>query len=120
MIDFIRPYFGEFFTLFIGYFLAWFFFRRKQKAEVTTTEIDNGDKVIKRYKDALDDLESRYDKKVKYLEEMCNNLEKLFERKEKVLLEEIEYHKKQAALYKKMLQDKIKEFNSYKKDHPAK
>ena len=118
MFEIIHPYLSEGFTLLLAGFTAWFFTRKKQKVEVDNTEIDNGDKVIKRYKDALDDLDGRYEKKYKHLEEMSKNIEKLFEKKEQVLLQEIEYHKKQAALYKKMYDDKVREFNKYKKEHP--
>lgn len=118
MIELIQPYVGEALTGLLGGFVAWIFTRKKTNAEVDTTEIDNGDKVIKRYKDALDDLEVRYEKKYLHLEQMSRNIESLFEKKEQVLAQEITYHKKQAALYKKMYDDKVREFNKYKKEHP--
>lgn len=120
MIDFISPYFGELFSALIAGFFGWFFTKRKQNADATSTEIENGSKVVQLYKDALDDLPLRFEDKYKHLEEMALNIEKLFEKKELILMQEIEYHKKQAALYKKMYDDKVKEFNSYKKEHPAK
>lgn len=118
MFQIIQPYISEGFTAILGGFVAWFFTRRKTSVEVDTTEIDNGDKVIKRYKDALDDLEVRYENKYLHLEQMSKNIESLFEKKEQVLTQEITYHKKQAALYKKMYDDKVREFNKYKKEHP--
>jgi hypothetical protein len=83
-----------------------------------TTEIENGTKVVELYKNALDDLANRYELKYKHVQEMSANIEKLFEKKEQALIEECEYHKKQAALYKKMYDDKVREFNKYKRDHP--
>lgn len=83
-----------------------------------TTEIENGTKVVELYKNALDDLAERYEVKYKHVEDMSQNIEKLFDKKEQVLQQEIEYHKKQAALYKKMYDEKVREFNKYKKEHP--
>jgi len=83
-----------------------------------TTDIENGSKVVDLYKDALDDLGIRYEEKYKHVEEMSRNISDLFDAKEKTLLQEIEYHKKQTALYKKMYDDKVKEFTKYKKEHP--
>lgn len=102
----------------VGGFFGWFFTRRKQNAEATGSEIDNGSKVVELYKNALDDLSVRYEDKYKHVQEMSDNIANLFEKKEQILLQEIEYHKKQAALYKKMYDDKVREFNKYKKEHP--
>ena len=118
MFEILQPYFSEAFSGFMGGFIAWFFTRRKQNAEVTTTEIDNGAKVVDLYKSALDDLSKRYEDKYKHVEQMSKNISDLFDAKEKTLLQEIEYHKKQTALYKKMYDDKVREFTKYKKEHP--
>lgn len=118
MYEIIQPYLDNAVTGFIGGFLGWFFTRKKLNAEVTTTEIDNGAKVVDLYKSALDDLSVRYEDKYKHVEEMSKNISDLFDAKEKTLLQEIEYHKKQTALYKKMYDDKVKEFTKYKKEHP--
>src|SRR5688572_4983277 len=99
MLEIIQPYIGEAFTGTSAAFIAWFFARRKQTADVTTTEIDNGSKVVDLYKAAMEDLPKRYEEKYKHVQEMSENIEKLFEKKEQILLQEIEYHKKQAALY---------------------
>jgi uncharacterized protein YcaQ len=114
-----------------GYF-AVLFTKQKYKQEVEklkvevlaaqksaeTIDIENGSKVVDLYKEALDDLPARYEEKYKHVQEMAATVEKLFEKKEALLLQEIEYHKKQAALYKKMYDDKVKEFTKYKKEHP--
>ncbi|SNA83435.1 conserved hypothetical protein [Flavobacterium psychrophilum] len=125
MYQTLQPYLSEFFTAVIGAFVAWFFTRKKQEvdvkkqeADVTTTDIDNGAKVVDLYKSAMDDLGVRYEEKYKHIAEMSKNISDLFDAKEKVLLQEIEYHKKQTALYKKMYDDKVKEFLKYKKEHP--
>lgn len=118
MYEIIKPYLGEAFTALVVGLPTWYLTKRKNNAEVSTTEIDNGAKVVDLYKSALDDLPARYEEKYKHVEEMADNVEKLFEKKEALLLQEIEYHKKQAALYKKMYDDKVREFNKYKKEHP--
>lgn len=109
----------------VGGFFGWFWTRKKYEAEVlkqvadvTTTDIDNGSKVVDLYKSAMDDLGARYEEKYKHIQEMSNNISDLFDAKEKTLLQEIEYHKKQTALYKKMYDDLKKEFTKYKKEHP--
>lgn len=83
-----------------------------------TIDIENGSKVVDLYKEALDDLGIRYEEKYKHVQEMSQNISNLFDAKEKTLLQEIEYHKKQTALYKKMYDDKNREFIKYKKEHP--
>lgn len=114
-----------------GYF-AFLFTKQKYKQEVEklkvevlaaqksaeTIDIENGSKVVDLYKEALDDLGIRYEEKYKHVEEMSKNISNLFDAKEKTLLQEIEYHKKQTALYKKMYDDKNREFIKYKKEHP--
>jgi len=102
----------------IGGFFGWFYTRKNLNAVVVGKEIDNRVKEVKLYKDILDDLSIRYEEKYKHVQEMSDNIAKLFEKKEQILLQEIEYHKKQAALYKKMYDDKVREFNKYKKEHP--
>jgi len=118
--NFLKEYAGEAIILFLGGLVKWIWdkYNPKEKAEVATTEIDNGIKVVGLYKDALDDLGTRYETKYVHLEEMSKNIADLFEKKEQILLKEIEYHTKQTALYKKMYDDKVREFNKYKKEHP--
>lgn len=102
----------------IGGFGGWFWTRKKMNAEATGSEIDNGSKVVQLYKDALDDLGARYELKYQHLEQMSKNIENLFSNKEKMLQQELELLRKQVALYKKMYDDKVREFNKYKKEHP--
>ena len=120
MIDFFTNYLGEGIALFIGALINYLFNKRKEYASVTTQEIENGSKVVDLYKAALDDLPIRFEEKYKHLEQMAIKIEQLFAQKEKIMLQEIEYHKKQAALYKKMYDDKVREFNLYRKEHPKK
>lgn len=98
-------------TAFTGGFFGWFFTRRKQNAEATGSEIDNGSKVVELYKEALDDLPIRYEKKF-------IDLDDLFLQKEKILKEEIEFLKRERDLWKKKYNDLLKEYNKYKKEHP--
>lgn len=87
-----------------------------------TTEIENGVKVIDLYKSALDDLNNRYEKKYRELELSSNeklaSLDELYKRKEAHLMKEVEFHAKQSALFEKMYNEKVKEHNKYKREHP--
>jgi hypothetical protein len=125
MYEIFQPYLDNAFTTLLGGFAGWFFTRKKNNAEVATTEIDNGGAVVKLYKDALDDLPLRYEERYKHIEEMSKGVEKLFEQQKEILLKEIEYHKqqaeyqgKQAAFYKKMYNDEVRAHNKYKREHP--
>lgn len=120
LVSFFEKYAGDAIILFLGGLVKWIWdkYNPKEKAEVASSEIDNGVKVVELYKNALDDLGSRYEKKYAHLEEMSKNISDLFEKKEQILMKEIEYHTKQTALYKKMYDDKVREFNKYKKEHP--
>ena len=117
MLELFKDYIGQILLLVATTFITWFLSKRKQNAEVNTTEIDNGSKVVTLYKDALNDLSDRYEKKYLDVQSQAKNIEILFENKEKLLLQEIDYHKKQTILYKKMYDDKVREFNKYKKEH---
>lgn len=118
MFEVITPWINEFIFGIIGMLIVWFPNRKKQTVEVNTVEIDNGSKVVTLYKDALEDLGNRYEKKYLDVESQAKNIATLFENREKLLLQEIDYHKKQTQLYKKMYDDKVREFNKYKKEHP--
>lgn len=92
---------------FIGYLfgagglLAYVFERRKKQAETKgveadakSKEIENSEKVVSLYKNALDDLSTRYEKKY-------NEITALYERKIKVLEDEIRVHKRMVTALKK-------------------
>lgn len=111
LFDFLKDYIGEAVALFLGGLIKWFFDKRKEKVDLTTTEISNGSEVVKLYKDALDDLPVRYEHKFKELVE-------LFEQKEKLLKEEIEFLKRERDLWKKKYNELLKEYNKYKREHP--
>lgn len=87
-----------------------------------TTEIENGTKVVDLYKNALDDLNDRYEKKYQELEASSNKklaaLDELYKQKEAHLMKEIEFHAKQSALFEKMYKDEVKKHNLYKRNHP--
>ncbi len=79
--------------------------KRKAKAEASTTEIENGLKLVNMYKDALDDLPNRYEtrfqeveqlwsKKVQMLQEEVQHLEASYQRKTKLLEDEIKLKNK--------------------------
>ena len=68
MLEFLRPYLGELLTAIIAGFGGWFFERKRKSAEVTTLKVDNSEHIVKMYKEALDDLDKRYDEKFKELD----------------------------------------------------
>lgn len=111
IFDFLKEYLGEGIALLVGGLIKWIFDKRKERAEVTGDEIENGASVVKLYKDALDDLPTRYDAKFTELNE-------LFEQKVKILKEEIEFLKRERDLWKKKYNDLYKEYQKYKKEHP--
>jgi len=59
MKDFLIQHVGEMISALVAGFGAWFFQRNKQKTEQQATEIDNADKVLKYYREMVDDLGSR-------------------------------------------------------------
>lgn len=113
LVDFVQEHLGTALGLFVGGLAKWFWdkYNPKEKAEVTTTEIENGTKVVELYKDALDDLGTRYENKFKELND-------LWEKKTQILKEEIEFLKRERDLWKKKYNDLLKEHNRYKKEHP--
>jgi NifU-like protein involved in Fe-S cluster formation len=75
------------------------------EAENTGKEIDNADKLVKLYKEAIDDLGGRYETKFKEITE-------LYENKVKLLQDEINLHKRIIAQLKEentMLRNKLKD-----------
>jgi hypothetical protein len=128
-MELFNQYLGEIITAIIGGFGGWFFTRRKQNADVTTTELDNETKVIGIYKDALNDLPPRYEKrfkeigehweqKVVLLNDKLENIEKLSAEKERIMKEEISFIKRERDLWKKRYNDLYKDYQKYKKEHP--
>lgn len=113
ILEFLKEYTGEGFALFIGALIKWLFdkWNPKEKAELTTVEIENGSSVVKMYKDALADLPPTYERKF-------NDLNELFEQKVKILKEEIDFLKKERDLWKKKFNDLRREYIKYKQDHP--
>ena len=98
-----------------GGVFAFIFERRKNKAETKgveadaeTKEINNSGKVVDLYKQALDDLEGRYEKKYQ-------EITALYERKIKVLESEIKLHKRIITDLKREnleLRNKLKDANN--------
>lgn len=131
VFEFLKENINAAIGLLVGGFFKWLWdkYNPREKAEVATTEIDNGSAVVKMYKDALDDLpvrfkedlqaqEDRWQKKIEVLEEKFANLEHLAQEKERVLREEISLLKRERDLWKKRYNDLFKEHNKYKKEHP--
>jgi len=100
-----------------GGFIAWFFERRKRKAQAISIEtqnesqeIANDKSLIALYKEALDDLNGRYERKFKEITDM-------YERKIKLLEDEINLHKRIIANLRKEnsdLRGRIKELEAKK------
>ena len=84
-----------------GGIFAFIFERKKNKAvtkgveaDVHSKDIQNGKDVVFMYKEAMDDLNSRYEKKFKDIVEM-------YDRKMKVLEDEIKLHKRMNTALKR-------------------
>jgi hypothetical protein len=97
-----------------GGFFAFLFERKKNKAvtqgvvaDANEKEIDNGGKVVDLYKNALDDLENRYEKKY-------NEITALFDRKIKVLEDEIKLKNKFISSLKRELRERDIEIKKLK------
>lgn len=59
MEELLKPYVSELATAFIGALIGWFFQRKKQKAEIHTSEIENAEKGLLYYRQMVDDLGTR-------------------------------------------------------------
>ncbi len=112
MKQILIEHFGTFIGAILTGLAGFIFGRRKQNAETETIEaentgkeIDNADKLVKLYKDALDDLGNRYEAKFKEFSDLA-------ERKVKLLEDEINLHKRINAQLKEentMLRNKLKD-----------
>lgn len=59
-------------------FLTWFFSRKKQKAEVTTNELDNVEKAAKIWRELSEDLEKRLKEEIRELREENTTMQDRF------------------------------------------
>lgn len=108
----IFPHIGDFIGAILAGVAGFAFGRKKMQAEVDGLsadnegkEIENADKLVKLYKDALDDLGTRYEAKFKEFSDLA-------ERKVKLLEDEINLHKRINAQLKEentMLRQKIRD-----------
>ncbi|WP_312398784.1 hypothetical protein [Chryseobacterium sp.] len=112
MIELFKEHIGTFLSLIVTGSAGWFFGRRKIDAEVEGIDADNegkklenDDKLVNLYKDALDDLGNRYEAKFKEFSEIS-------ERKIRLLEEEINIQKRineQLKAENTLLKEKLKE-----------
>ncbi len=110
----ILPHFGTFISAVLTGLAGFIFGKRKQKAETEsieinndTVEIGNADKLVKVYKDTLDDLQTRYEAKFK-------EITGLYEDKIKLLQDEITILKRSIKQLKEeniLLRQRLKENN---------
>lgn len=113
--------------------LSAFLFERRKNTAVTkgveadadAKEINNGTKVIDLYKEALDDLQNRYEKRYNEISEMfekkyqlmrdeMQQLEASFERKNKLLEDEIKLKNKFISSLKRELRERDAEIKRLK------
>jgi hypothetical protein len=112
MKEILFEHFGTFIGAVLTGVAGFLFGKKKMQAEVDGLsadnegkEIENADKLVKLYKDAIDDLGSRYEVKFKEVTGM-------YENKIKLLEDEINLHKRIIAQLKEentMLRTKIKD-----------
>lgn len=70
LLAFITLYLKDLILVFGTAFTTWFFSRKKENVEITSTEIDNGQKIIELYQKSLDDLETRHKEQFEELKKM--------------------------------------------------
>lgn len=83
----VAPHISAFVGAILSAVVGFLFGRKKQKAEVESLDIDNTDKLVKTYRESLDDLTARYEKK---FQEIIS----LYEQKVQLLNDEISLHKR--------------------------
>jgi len=69
MEGFFKQYLGEMAAALIAGFGGWFFRRRKQAAEERAGEIENAEKVLRYYREMVDDLGARLKEAIDRLRE---------------------------------------------------
>jgi predicted transcriptional regulator len=69
-------------------FLTWVFTKRKNKAEVKSSELDNYDKNLKIYQNIIDDLKVRMDQLLASNQNLVESLRKQVESNREMLLEQ--------------------------------
>lgn len=106
LMEHIAPHISAFVGAILSAVVGFLFGRKKQKAEVESLDIDNTDKLVKTYRESLDDLTARYEKK---FQEIIG----LYEQKVQLLNDEISLHKRinehlkeENELLRKKLKDK--------------
>lgn len=112
MKEFLTSYIGEFLTAIIAAFCGWFFSRRKQRAEVNSSEIDNGAKAVNLYKETLDDLGNRYEKKYQDIVALYNNREKLLRDEIAMLKSKLKMLKQENISLKKRVSELETQINT--------
>lgn len=92
MQDFLIQHTGELITALVAGFAGWFFQRKKQKAEQRGNEIDNAEKVLKYYREMIDDLGGRLQQAISELNGAKGVIKDL-EEKVEALTEELKKYK---------------------------
>jgi len=69
MEGFFKQYIGEMIAALVAGFGGWFFRRGKQAAETRGSEIENAEKVLKYYREMVDDLGLRLKEAIQRLKE---------------------------------------------------
>jgi hypothetical protein len=72
----------------VAAFLAWVFTKRKNKAEVKSSELDNYDKNLKIYQDIIDDLKVRMDQLLASNQNLIESLRRQVDSNREMLLEQ--------------------------------
>ena len=108
----VLPHFGTFISAVLTGFAGFVFGKRKQKAETEsievnndTVEIGNADKLVKVYKDTLDDLQTRYETKFKEITGLYEDKIKLLQDEITILKRSIKQLKEENALLRQRLKE---------------
>jgi len=103
---FFSIYLKDLLILFSSSFLTWFFVRKKQQAETSTVEIDNGQKIIELYQQSLTDLETRHREQFEQLKKMYDAKINEFTAQVHALTAELELWKTKYEASQKELKSK--------------
>lgn len=125
MMNFLMEYLGEFLAVVSTGFVAWFFNRKGKKLE-------NSQKIIDLYNEALAKLKIQYDERYEFLESEYKNrddilkesydlkfskLKEVYDSKFSELKKELQRLKQSQTIWRKKYLDLKKEFDHYKANH---
>lgn len=90
-MNFLQPYIGEILVMVFTAIITFLIQKRKQTSEIRTNEIDNAEKVLKYYREMVDDLGNRLKEAITELSEARKSIHELEEKVENLTTEIMKY-----------------------------